>query len=180
MTRTVALLRGVNVGGSHKLAMAKVREVFGEAGGEDVVTYIQSGNVVFTHSGTSMAKLQADLQRRLGDVAGFTVPVMLRSRTELKNVVDANPFPGVDGIKLHVVFLDGRPPRGALDSLDLAAFAPEDLVARGRELYLHLPNGMGRAKLPEALTKLGRRAPSFVGTARNWRTVVKLLELATP
>jgi uncharacterized protein (DUF1697 family) len=157
--------------------MATVRDVFVEAGSRDVVTYIQSGNVVFSHAATSTVRLQAELQRRLSAIAGFTVPVILRSRAELAKVVAGNPFPGLEGI--HVVFLDERPPRGALDSLDVAAFAPEELVVRGRELYLHLPNGMGRAKLPEALVKLGRRAPALVGTARNWRTVEKLLELAT-
>ncbi|MEE2059751.1 hypothetical protein [Rhodococcus artemisiae] len=72
-----------------------------------------------------------------------------------------------------------EPPKAILDALDLRSFLPEECVLIGRELYLHLPNGMGRARLPTALEKAGRRIdPSGVGTSRNWNTVLELLALA--
>jgi uncharacterized protein (DUF1697 family) len=169
---SVALLRGINVGGSHKLPMADLRAVFADAGHRDVTTYIQSGNVVFTHAGRSAVALQKDLEQRIAAATGFAVPVVLRTARELAAVVAANPFPRATPTTLHVVFLGAAPEPGAMNGIDADAFAPERFARRGRDLYLHLPDGMGRAALPRALDRV---AP---GTARNWRTVTTLAEMA--
>ena len=173
MTRFIALLRGVNVGGKRKVAMADLKAVFAEAGGQDVTTYIQSGNVVFTHRSRSPKKLAADLEERVEATTGLAVPVYLRSAREWEDVIAANPFPDVDPATLHVAFLEGEPTPGSVDSIDRAGFAPEEFELVGREVYLHRPNGMARTKLPHALEALGRPM-----TVRNWRTVTKLAELA--
>lgn len=154
--------------------MANLRDIATDAGGTDVVTYIQSGNVVLSHRLRSTAKLADLLAGAISDATGMDVPVMVRTATEWDAVVGANPYPDAGGTSLHVVFLADEPPTDALDPLDLAAFAPEHVTVVGRELYLHLPNGMGRAELPKALDKLG---PAVRGTARNWNTVLKLQEL---
>jgi uncharacterized protein (DUF1697 family) len=174
MTTSVALLRGINVGGRRTVRMADVRAVFLEAGCRDVTTYIQSGNVVFTLPTPSPEDLRAELGRRLEAVAGFEVPVVLRRADELAVVVRDNPFREVDPGTVHVAFLAEDPPPGTLDAVDLAAFAPEEVALVGRDVYLHLPDGMGRAKLPQALPVLRTAA-----TVRNWKTVTKLLELAS-
>jgi len=153
--------------------MAELRELFIEAGCKRVTTYIQSGNVVFTHPTRSPEKLRVDLERRIEEATGFDVPVILRSGREWAAIVRNNPFVGVEPTKLLVAFLGSDPPAGALDAIDPDAFAPVEFVLRGREVYLHLPAGMARAKLPQALGVL--QAPA---TSRNWRTVMKLLELA--
>jgi len=168
----VALLRGINVGGRHKVAMADLEDLFAEAGGKSIVTYIQSGNVVFTHVARSPDKLGADLARRIEAMTGFTVPVVVRTAAELAAVVANNPFPGREST-LHVTFLSADPPPGALDAVDAAAFAPEEFALVGREIYLHLPNGMARTKLPQALDVF-----STPVTTRNWRTVCKLVDLS--
>jgi len=172
VTTFVALLRGINVGGRHKVAMADLVALLAEAGGENVVTYIQSGNVVFSHAARSPGELGADLARRIEAMTGFTVPVVVRTAAELAAVVGNNPFPGREPT-VHVTFLGADPPPGALDAVDAAAFAPEEFALVGRQIYLHLPNGMARAKLPQALDVF-----STPVTTRNWRTVCKLVDLS--
>jgi len=167
----------VNVGRGRKLPMPALRTALEEAGCTDVVTYIQSGNVVLTPPAPVPEPLGPWLERIVAGVGGFDVPVVLRTRAELERTVAANPYPDAGGTQLHVVFLDERPGAGVLQGLDLDAFAPEACTLVGRDLYLHLPNGMGRAKLPVALEK-ATRGTKGVGTARNWNTVLKLVELA--
>lgn len=173
VTPYVALLRAVNVGGGRKLSMADLRAVVVEAGGRGVRTYIQSGNAVFAHSGRSPGRLRADLERRLAGCCGFEVPVVLRSLVELEAAIAANPFPGVATDQLHVAFCQAQPPAGLLERIDRAAFEPEAVELVGSELYLNLPNGVGRGKLPPVVARLP--VPS---TLRNWRTVTTLASMA--
>jgi uncharacterized protein (DUF1697 family) len=178
MARVVALLRGVNVGG-RKLSMAELRRSLEDAGCTDVVTYIQSGNVVLEPPQPGPDDLSGWLAALIGAVAGFEVPVVLRTQAELEQTVAANPYPEAGGTQLHVVFFAEPPGDDALAGVDVDAFAPESCTLVGRDLYLHLPHGMGRAKLPVALEQAGRKAERpAVGTARNWNTVLKLVALA--
>jgi uncharacterized protein (DUF1697 family) len=173
MKRIVALLRGINVGGKGKLPMTTVRAVFEDEGATDVVTYIQSGNIVFSHPARSPAGLGRKLEHALGRRAGFPVPVMLRTAAEMAAVVAKNPYPRAQPKQLHILFLAERPGAAAIRALDLARYRPEECVVAGRDVYMYLPDGIGRAKLPPALGKL--KTP---GTARNWQTVNKLVELS--
>jgi uncharacterized protein (DUF1697 family) len=177
--RSVVLLRGVNVGG-RPLAMAALRDALTEAGCTDVVTYIQSGNVVLTTPRRPpKGGVEAWLEGIVRDVAGFDVPVVLRTRSDLEATARANPYPDAAGKQLHVVFYAGPPPPDLVGSVDLDRFAPEHATLVGRDLYLYLPNGMGRAKLPVTLERAGRSLePPTIGTARNWNTVLKLVSLA--
>jgi uncharacterized protein (DUF1697 family) len=174
VTVWVALLRGVNVGTGRKLAMADLRSVVDAAGGTDVRTYVQSGNVVFAHPSRSRGGLAADLSKRIGAVTGFAVPVVLRTAAELRAIVRGNPYPDASGTQLHVLFYGAKPATAELKQVDAARFAPEEFTARGAELYLYLPNGMGRAKLPVAIGRVVKEP----ATARNWKTVTALLEMA--
>jgi uncharacterized protein (DUF1697 family) len=177
MPAYVALLRGINVGGNRMIKMADLRDVFVSAGALDVATYIQSGNVVFTHAARSETTLAAQLEKRIAKAAGFPVPVVLRTASQLARVIEDSPFPGADADHLHVAFLTTRPPANAW-TIDARSLAPERCAVVGRELYLYLPAGMGRSKLAAAVlakpTAIGGRA-----TARNWRTVLKLNELVS-
>jgi uncharacterized protein (DUF1697 family) len=173
MTTSIALLRGVNVGG-RKVSMSALRVALADAGYDDVVTYIQSGNLVLGHTRRSRSALEADLEARVRDVAGFDVAVVVRSLAEWAKIVERNPFPGVEPTKLHVAFLKQRPDKAKLATIDVGAFAPEKLAVVGAEIYMHLPHGIGRAKLPPKLSVLGTPM-----TVRNWGTVTKLLALAS-
>jgi uncharacterized protein (DUF1697 family) len=173
MPTHIALLRGINVGGKGMVAMPGLATAFEGAGATDVRTYIQSGNVVFTHRERTEAKLVDALERATADYAGFDVPVVLRTTAQMRAVVEKNPYPHASGTTLHVMFYAAKVDAAALRALGLERFAPEEATAVGRDLYLHLPNGIGRAKLPPVLAKL--KVP---GTARNWNTVTKLLAMA--
>jgi uncharacterized protein (DUF1697 family) len=170
----VVLLRGVNVGGKAKVAMAALRDVCAAAGCEDVETYIQSGNAVLS-SPLGDKKLQAVLEDAMAAEFGFRPAVMVRTAGEMAAVVAANPYPDADEKAIHVGFLQAPPASGAAACLSALDCAPEVVTGVGRELYLHLPNGMGRATLPVHIDRCLRPAPV---TVRNWRTVTKLAELS--
>ncbi len=171
MPVVVALLRGVNVGGKGRLAMADLKQAVEGAGHEDVRTYIQSGNVVLRSSETSTSTLAAGLRRSIAAATGLDTDIFVRTLDELAAVVDANPFPGSSDV--HVVFT-AEDPGPSLAGLDLAPYAPEEAVAIGPHVYLHLPGGIGRSRLAADLAR--RAGPA--GTTRGWRTVVALLDLA--
>ena len=174
MAVMVALLRGINVGGKTTLPMAKLRAAAEDLGYDDVTTYIQSGNLVLRTS-DSAAKVEKDLAKAIAALGGVQPAVLVRSRAQLAKVVAGNPFTkrGEDEGKCHVVFC-AKSPKAQLGRLDLPSYAPEEAAAVGKELYLFLPGGMGRSKLAGDLAK----DKAAVGTARSWRTVSKLLEMA--
>ncbi len=175
-TTHVALLRGINVGGKHLLPMKQLVEIFTEAKCGNVRTYIQSGNVVFTAPPKIMETLPALLSSKIEERFGFPVPVVLRSHEELAQAARNNPFlkAGLPQPTLHVYFLADLPTGVAVKALDPQRSAPDAFHVSGREIYLHVPNGMGRTKLTCAYfdSRL-----STVATARNWATVLKLLEM---
>jgi uncharacterized protein (DUF1697 family) len=170
-----ALLRAVNLGARNRLAMADLRRVVEEAGGEDVQTYVQSGNVVF-RSPAGSALLERSLTEGIRGLGVETV-VMLRTAKQLGQLVANNPFvkAGADPAKLHVAFLAGRPDADGARRLRKGAFAPEELALATGAVYLHMPSGYGRAKLGNAFIEKELGVPA---TTRNWRTACTLAELA--
>ena len=172
----VALLRGVNLAGRNKVPMAELRSALESLGLEDVVTYIQSGNVVFRSGGGGARELAGRMERAIADAFGIEVAVLLRTPAELAKVAAGNPFlqHGADPSKLHVVFLGGKPGKTAAARLDPERSPPDEFELSGRELYLHLPNGFGRSKLTLDYVE---RSLGVAATARNWRTLTKLIDL---
>jgi uncharacterized protein (DUF1697 family) len=168
----VALLRGVNVGGRHRMAMAELRKRFEALGCHAVRTHIQSGNVIFDRARAPGAGV---IERDLVETFGFAVPVVLRSAVEMGAVVERAPFPGVDRSKVHVAFLASPPEPSAVAACDPEPFLPERFAFTGSELYLYLPGGMAKTKLP---TYLERRIKVPM-TIRNWQTTATLASLAT-
>ena len=142
----VALLRGINVGGNRAVRMDALRNVVEKAGGTNVATYIQSGNVVFDHASRSEATLTTKLAGAIAKAFGFTgFSLTLRTAKELVDIVEHNPFAGAPEADLHVLFLPAPVLRSKLDSLDGVATARERFDVVGRELYLCLPDGLGRS-----------------------------------
>jgi len=174
----VALLRGINVGGKKKIAMAELRSLFSSLGFEDVVTYIQSGNAVFRSTDSDPDRVSAAIERKIAATLGIDLAVLLRTPAELEETAERNPYLARTGhSKLHVVFLDRAPAVTAAAELDPGRSPPDEFTLSGREIYLHLPNGAGRTKLTIDYfeRRLGLRA-----TARNWNTLLKLLALSRP
>jgi uncharacterized protein (DUF1697 family) len=162
----------VNVGTGRKVPMAELRGLLGELGHTDVATYVQSGNVVFTGGGTAAAVASA-LEAAIAERFGLDVRVLLRTRAQLAAVVKGNPFHD-DPKTLHVMFLEATPRAAAVKAIDPEPFRPDEFAVKGREIYLHLPNGMGRTKINNAFFE---RKLALAGTGRNWRTVTTLLDM---
>ncbi|MDX6513854.1 MAG: hypothetical protein QOE36_3358 [Gaiellaceae bacterium] len=170
----VALLRGINLGSHNRVAMADLRELVEEVGGEDVRTYLQSGNVVF-RSPEKPAELEATLAQGIKRALGIDVSVVVRTKRQLQKMVADNPFAKADAKTLHVALLAAKPKAPAARKLLEGSFEPDRVELAGREVYLHCPNRYGRTKLSNSFIEkqLGVRA-----TTRNWKTITSLAELA--
>ncbi len=172
----ILLLRGINLGPHKRVAMPDLRALLSEAGFGDVRTYVQSGNVVLSSSG-SPSDVAAESERLIADRFGFEVDVIARTGEELAEVVARNPLAdvAVNPKRYQVSFLEAEPDPAVLERVAALRAEPERLVAIGRELYAWHPDGIGRSKLWSKLagSGLGVRA-----TARNWTTVTALEEMA--
>ncbi|MFO0745899.1 MAG: DUF1697 domain-containing protein [Myxococcota bacterium] len=176
--RRVALLRGVNVGGSRKLLMSDLVAACEAAGCREVETYIQSGNVAFGGGDAAEAKLAARLRAAIAEVSGLDVPVVVRSGAELAALIAANPHlagdPEISADTLHVMFLADHPTAARVGALDPARSPPDTFAVLGREVFLRCPDGLGRSKLSTAWFDKGL---ATISTCRNWRTVLRLAEM---
>ena len=170
----VALLRGINVGGKNKVPMVDLREAFEKAGCEDVRTYIQSGNVVFSASASVERRIGEVIERELSERLGVRSPVITRSAEQMLAAFKNNPF-NEDEKSLSVGFCADKISPKAAAGLDPDRSAVDSFRVLGREIYLHLPNGVARTKLTNAWfdAQLGTTT-----TFRNWRTVGKLVEMS--
>lgn len=176
--RSVALLRGLNVGANNRIAMKELVAVFQEAGCKSVETYIQSGNVLFEATAALLKKLPALVSTTLKEDFEINSPVVLRDGEELTAVVKNNPFlrRGDELATLHVGFLAATPVPELVKALDPKRSAPDEFAVLGRDIYLHFPNGLGRSKLTNAWfdSKL-----EGISTVRNWNTVLELHQRIT-
>jgi len=173
----VVLLRGINVGGHNKLPMPELRSLCTELGWENVQSYIQSGNLVL-QAGVPAASLEAELERAIERRFGLSITVIVRAGADWPAYVKGNPYPEASQSEPSLVMLalSKAPPKAdAVEGLREHALSGERIVQVGDGLWIHYPGGAGRSKLSPAL--LDRLVGSPV-TARNWRTVLKLDELA--
>lgn len=174
MTRWILLLRGINVGGAGKLPMTDLRRIIADAGGEDVQTYIQSGNAVF-RSTVPEGQLDQAIANGIEASAGFRPALFLLTDTQLRKAVDANPWPEArdDPKPMHLFFHDGAATPDA-EKLDALLAKDEAWHHTPQVLYLRAPSGVGRSKFAEKLPRLFRAQM----TARNLKTCDKLLDMA--
>lgn len=168
MTAFVALLRAVNVGGTGKLPMGELVAMCEAAGFASVQTYIASGNAVFRSAKTE-AQVKARLEQALHDYAGKPVGVLVRTASEIAEVLANNPFPNAVPKWTVATFLDEPPPRDTLKTL--SGQRDEEVRLGRREIYVRYGSGMGNSKLKIPAAK--------AGTARNMNTIAKLAEMAS-
>lgn len=153
-------------------------QLYESLGFTDIRSYVQSGNVLFRSSGAVSSKLANKIEAEIEKKFGFRPSVILRTAAEMRDAVARNPFHDYSGLepnKFLVTFLAKEPSATAIEKIRAIKADPEKLHVRGRELYIYYPNGLARPKMPwTALEK----ALQVVGTARNWNTVTKLLDMA--
>jgi uncharacterized protein (DUF1697 family) len=178
MTVVISMLRGVNVGGHNKIKMDALRELYQSLKLPDAQTYVQSGNVIFRTDERDPTLLSKRIQNGIERKFGFRPDVIVRTASELKDVIARNPFAkrrGIESSKLLVLFLASDPGAEAREKVLLIKCDPEELRIDGRELYIYFPNGTGRSKLSLAGLEKTLKTP---GTGRNWNSVTKMLEIA--
>ena len=173
----IALLRGINVSGRNKVPMTDLRALCVDLGWKDVQTHIQSGNVVF-QAGATPARLEAELEGAIASRFGLSISILVRAAADWPAYVRGNPFPEASQVEPNRVMLAlaKTPPKAdAVPRLRERAAGGEGIIQVGDALWLHYRGGVANSKLSPAL--LDRLVGSPV-TARNWRTVLKLHELA--
>lgn len=175
----MALLRGINVGGRNRVAMADLRAVVEALHHTDVATYIQSGNVAFTGRDAPTTELAGELEAAIAERLGVAPRVVVLTRAELAEAVAANPFPDEPNPKaMHAAFRATPFPAAECEAVAVALAAARERGSRedarivGRAVYLHTPDGLANSELATRLAK-----PKAGVTARNWATVTKLLTM---
>ena len=174
----ISMLRGVNVGAHHRMKMDALRALYESLGLRDPQTYVQSGNVVFTTDKRDLVALAKRIEDAMEKSFDFRPAVILRTSSELRDVIARNPFAkrrDIEPSKLLVNFLASDPGTAVRDKVLALKTDPEELRMDGRELYVYFPNGMARPKMSWAVLEKTLKTP---GTGRNWNSVEKLLEMA--
>ena len=178
MAAIISLLRGINLGGHHKIKMEALRALYESLGLRGVQTFINSGNVIFKSEARGLDALRKRIEKGIEQTFGFQAGVMMRTCSELRDVIARSPFAarrGIEPSKLLVIFLAGDPSQEARKKALSIEADREELRIGGRELYIYYPNGVARPILSVARLE---KALETSGTGRNWNTVMKLLELA--
>lgn len=178
MKTWIAFFRGINVGGNNILPMKELVRELEKLGFETAKTYIQSGNAVFQSPRESAETLAEEIGRAVEASHGFMPRVLVLSVDQLADAIASNPFPEgeAEPKTLHLQFLASAPTAPDLDTLRQVQSSTERFHLTDKVFYLHAPDGIGRSKL---VTKV-EKCLGVPGTARNWRTVQKVWELAKP
>jgi len=177
VTTYVALLRGINVGGHKRIAMARLRALLADLGYTDVRTHLQSGNAIFDSTTRSSDKVASAIEGRIAGELDLEVIVIVRTGDEMAAVVNGNTLvtSAIDPTKMLVAFLSAKPDPTRLRDIDPTGYEPEMFEVAAREIYMWCPNGQIASEIVGVFSE--KRLGVDV-TVRNWRTVTKLAELA--
>ncbi len=177
MDRKIALLRGINVGGKRKILMADLKLMFCDLGFTDVITYIQSGNVIFNTPEADVAKLENRVEQAILERFGFDVPVIIRTSKELEYVYNHNPFfnESADVKCLYLTFLKEHPQKESIEQIALNGFEPDRFEVVQREVYVYCVGKYHKSKLSNIFFE---KKLLVTTTTRNWNTLLKLIDLA--
>lgn len=175
----IAFLRGVNMTGHNTIRMADLAALFKKLGYKDAETYIQSGNVIFSNIGNQAGtEIELLIERAIKKQFGHNISVMVRSAEEIKKVLQVNPFvqsEDIDKTKHSALFLKEAPNKTQTDKIAGIDYPPDKFSISGREIFIWCPNGFGKTKL---YTNFFENKMKVIGTARNWKTIRTLVEIA--
>jgi uncharacterized protein (DUF1697 family) len=175
MKTYVALLRGINVGGNRKILMKDLKKSFEEMGFQDVVTYIQSGNVVFKTSSEKSIFLAEKIEKEIEQTFGFFVPVIIRQNTDIQELIIKNNFKTDDIERLHLTFLDKKPTRDFLDKIQQVSYLPDRFEIIDDNVFIFCSGKYSDSKLTNQFFEKHLNAKA---TTRNWKTILQLAELS--
>jgi len=177
MKTYISILRGINVGGKNLIKMSSLKEVYESMGFQNVMTYIQSGNVIFQSVEMNLDELEMLIYDGILKRYALKVPVLVRGVSELKNILAQNPFLAEikdDITKLHITFLSKAPEKHFLESIDNLVHLPDKFYTMERTIYLFCPNGYGNTKLNNNFFE---NKLKVIATTRNLRTLMELVKL---
>jgi uncharacterized protein (DUF1697 family) len=164
--------------GHNMIKMSELTAMFISLEFKDTKTYIQSGNVLFSHTGKlSAAELSGKIEKAILEKFGFPILAMTRTDKELVNLLSLNPYlnePEFDPAKNAVVFLHEKPTGAQIEKVNDIDFPPDKFTISGNEIFIYCPNGFGKTKL---YTNFFERKMRVTGTARNWKTITTILNL---
>ena len=175
MPKHIALLRGVNVAGKNKIKMADLRERLDSASLKNVVTYIQSGNIIFDSTAAS-SSLEKKIAKIIKSDFGYEVPVLVFKRQRLQKLVKANPFSENPIEHVAVTLLSKKPDKQHVAAIENLDFGDDHFQITGDNIFLNCPNGFGRTKLTNNFFEQKLKTAA---TTRNWKTINKLFELSS-
>jgi uncharacterized protein (DUF1697 family) len=177
MTKHISFLRGINVGGHRKIKMVDLKTMFEKAGFTKVQTYIQSGNVIFESADNlSGIALSEKLEQRIAETFGFEVPVIVRNHSALQKAIANNPFFSDEVMdKLHLTLLKEETSKENLSMLVSDAYLPDKFSIIGTDVFIYCEGKYHATKLSNSFFERKLNMPA---TTRNWKTILKLLELA--
>jgi len=171
MKTYIVILRGINVSGKNILPMAALREMLSSLQFENIQTYIQSGNIVL-NSELSKEEVIGKVKRGIASKFGYDLPVLARTIDEWKNAITNNPYPTENHKIVSFTFLNEVPVKTTIEvniTNDDVYTVVNDMV------YMYCPDGFGKTKLTNNLFE---KKIKVTATSRNFRTTMKLLEMA--
>lgn len=179
MSKKIAILRGINVGGKRKILMADLKLLFQNLGFSNIITYIQSGNVIFNDAkDVNDLELAQQIERAITAKYQFDVPVIIRSSKEIVKAVKKNPFYQKDAediSQLHLTFLNDLPTKENLTKIESYNYEPDKFAINGKEVFIFCAGKYHQSKLTNNFFE---KKLNLSATTRNWKTVLKLIELS--
>jgi uncharacterized protein (DUF1697 family) len=179
MQKLISFLRGVNMTGHNSIKMTDLSDLYKSLGYRDAETYIQSGNVIFSPAGkATAADIAGKIEKGILERFNYNVPVMIRTLPEMEELVSSNPFlkeERFEPAKMAVIFLHEMPSDANIQKVINVYYPPDKFKIIGKEIFIFCPNGFGRTKL---YTNFFEKKMNVIGTARNWKTITTITDLA--
>jgi uncharacterized protein (DUF1697 family) len=179
MQTLISFLRGINMTGHNSLKMNDLCHLFKDLGFPDAETYIQSGNVIFSHHGReSVSVISKRIERAILERFNYNIPVMIRTIKEINELLFSNPFlkeDYFDPAKMAVIFLHEKCKISQIQKVADIDYPPDRFKISGSEIFIYCPNGFGRTKI---YTNFFEKKMGVTGTGRNWKTITTILDIA--
>lgn len=179
MTTYISILRGINVSGQKLIKMDSLKKMYAKLNFENIQTYVQSGNVVFSANNRETKELEKIISSKIETEFGFDVPVIVINVKTLETIIENNPFTNdsqKDKAFLHITFLAEVPNGIDKESIFEKKETDEAIAFAPNAIYLYCPNGYGKTKLNNNFLEKKLKVKA---TTRNWKTTTELLKLAT-